>query len=188
MIICWIPPPANWLFQETFLAKEVNGRVRDLRINITAFLSNGEKHVHDQSIAGSSLKGDKVDSRHFSKRYVNSLPVTTHAEDGYVLSLHRCLQLLNGRTPTLPQDRVYGALGLSISSSRPTGHADRLQPLTKCSVRNPKLPQNSLWRPEYNTCSAQQTLPTAWNPFGADLAAVRATEKLSGITTHFPWI
>jgi hypothetical protein len=102
----------TWLFQETFLAKEVIGRAGDLRIDITAFLADCEKHVHDRGDAGSLSKGDKVDKRHFFKAVCELPTSTTHAEDGYVLSLHRCLQLLNGRTPTLPQDRVYGALGL----------------------------------------------------------------------------
>jgi hypothetical protein len=102
----------TWLFQETFLAKEVIGRAGDLRIDITTFLSNCEKHVHDQSSAGSLSKGGKVDSRHFFKAVCELPTSTTYAEDGYVLSLHRRLRLLNGRTPTLPQDRVYGALGL----------------------------------------------------------------------------
>lgn len=102
----------TWLSQETFLAKEVIGRAGDLRIDITAFLSTCEKHVHDQSNAGSLSKGDQVDRRHFFKAVCELPTSSTHAEDGYVLSLHRCLQLLNGRTPTLPQDRVYGALGL----------------------------------------------------------------------------
>ena len=109
---CWIPPPANLAFPANFLVKEVIGRAGDLRIDITAFLGSCEKHVHDQSIAGSLSKGDKVDNRRFFKSVCELPTSTTHAEDGYVLSLHRCLQLLNGRTPTLPQDRVYGTLGL----------------------------------------------------------------------------
>lgn len=68
--------------------------------------------MHDRGDAGSLSKGDKVDKRHLFKAVCELPTSTTHAEDGYVLSLHRCLQLLNGRTPTLPQDRVYGALGL----------------------------------------------------------------------------
>jgi hypothetical protein len=176
----------TWLFQETFLAKEVIGRAGHLRIDITAFLSNCEKHVHDQSIAGSLSKGDKVDNRHFFKAVCELPTRTTHAEDGYVLSLHCCLQLLNGRIPTLPQDRVYGALGLFPRVVRQAMSIDYNLLLSAVYAILNYL------RIRYGDLNAILALHSkrshGMESFRRRPGRRPATEKLSGITTHSPWI
>jgi ankyrin repeat protein len=112
-LLSWIAgyhPLRVWLFQETFLPKEVVARSGNIRIESSSFIEQYQKHV--RGVAHMALLSDDPSYTHFKEMATRFPTSASRTEAGNRLSLDQCLELLNSRMSTVPQDRIFGALAL----------------------------------------------------------------------------
>jgi ankyrin repeat protein len=112
-LLSWIAgyhPLRVWLFQETFLPKEVVARSGNIRIESSNFIAQYQKHVRGE--AHMTLMSDDPSYTHFKEMTTRFPTSASRTEAGNRLSLDQCLELLNSRMSTIPQDRIFGALAL----------------------------------------------------------------------------
>jgi ankyrin repeat protein len=112
-LLSWIVgyhPLRVWLFQETFLSKEVVSRGGNLRIEVSQFFTSYQEHI----LGGTriALLCNDPEYAHFKETMTRFPTRISRTELGNRLSLNQCLELLNARMATIPQDRIFGALGL----------------------------------------------------------------------------